>query len=243
MTAALDLDQHVALGFGEPGGINPITRATPNPVTDRWYDFLPEVYRQVDEDNGWALYAFMDACCSVLVEPTLIADRIAGGQFTDPALADDAWIPWVAQAVGIIGVGLAQQRARLATIAGDPAVGSRGYLEILTQTFLTDTKYVIVSAAPPWGIEVRIRAEELSLVGGTVDGLRAALYATGRIPAGYVLTVLIDVQTWAQLAVAMQGTWAPGEGKTWKVIDTWGMATAGFASGAVGWAGTETGHM
>lgn len=239
------LNAHIALGFGDPGGINPITLQEPNPVTDRWYDMIPEMYRIADDDDtstslGWPLYGYMDAACSTLVEPTFIANRIAAGQLTDPALADDEWIPWLAQAIGVYGTGVAEQRARLANVVSQSALGSLGYMTVMVQEFLTGTKYAVVTPAPPWGIEIRVRVDELSLVGDTVGGLAAALYATGRVPAGFLLTIVTDQETWAQLAVAMP-TWAPGQGQQWKRIDSMGLTGSGFTAGAVRWTGTVVG--
>lgn len=245
MTAAF-ADAHLGLGFGDAGGVNPLTLGAQNPVTDRWYDLLPEMYRSVDEadtstENGWPLYGFMDAMASVLVTPTTIAERIANGHLTDPALADDAWIPWLAQVVGTYGVGVAAQRTELANLAGAPALGSRKYLEVLTQQYLTGTKSVEVHAGESWAIVVRVRADELTLPGiTTVEGLAAALYATGRVPSGFVLQVITEQETWAQLATAMP-TWAPGEGKTWARISSMGLAGAGIAAGGVTWTSTAVG--
>ena len=239
-------DSHLSLGFGDPGGLNPITGGPPNPVTDRWYDMLPETYRAADEQDtstadGWPLYAYMDAACSVLVTPTGIADRIADGDLTDPSLADDGWVPWLAQAVGVNEITVAAMRTALANIISAAALGSRDYVRVLTQGFLIDTRDCEVTAVPPWGIRVRVRASEISpSVGGDTTGLTAALYATGKVPAGFALQVTTMQQTWGQVQSALP-TWAPGEGKPWSTVESMGLAGAGASVGGVSWAGAAVG--
>lgn len=230
-------DVHVSMGLGDPGGLSPLTGGPQNPVTDRWYDLLPAMYWDADGQDtstsaGWPLYGFMDSCASVLVDPTTIASRIADGQLTDPALADDAWIPWLAQAVGVYGSGVAEWRQRLANLTTSAAVGSRDYLTILTQTFLSGTKSCTVTSAEPWGIRITVRADELDLIGGSTDTLTAALYATGRIPSGFLIQCVTASETWAQIAAIMP-TWSASTGATWARLGSIGLAGGGAAYGGV----------
>jgi hypothetical protein len=223
--------------------LDPITGLTANPVTQRWYDLLPAVFRDADAvetSSDHPLWAYLDAVCSTLVEPTRIADRIADGQLTDPAVADDEWIPWLSQAVGVYGTGPAEQRKRIANLIHSQALGSREYLTVLVQEFLTGTRYCVVTPVAPWGIQIRVRVDELGLVGDTTAGLMAALYATGRVPSGYVLSIITDQETWAQIQVAMP-TWAQGNAQMWKRVDSMGLTGAGFLGGAVRWSGTAVG--
>ena len=238
-------DARLALGLGDPGGLSPLTGGVQNAVTDRWYDLIPPVYRDADSNDlttshGWPLYGYMDAAASALVTPTVIANRIADGDLTDPSLADDAWIPWLAQTVGVFGTGVAEQRARLANAVNDPPLGSRQYLTVLIQGFLTGTQFCEVTAQEPWGIGVRVRATEVLAIGGT-SALAAAVYATGRVPSGFVLNVITDEETWTQV-MAVLPTWSPGEGKTWAKVQSMGLAGTGSAYGGVSWHGVEAGH-
>ena len=238
------VDQHVGYGFGDPGGVSPLTGTAQHPVVDRWYDSLPAVYRDADGEDtstsaGWPLYGYLDAVASPLRGPSATADRIAAGDLTDPNTADDAWIPWLAQAVGVTGTGVAAQRAALVGLLTSPALGSREYLAAVTRTFLTGSRDVTVTPLSGWGIQIRVLAADLDLV-GDLAGLTAALYATGQVPTGYQISCTADDVTWAQVDAALP-TWAPGEGVTWGRIASMGLPADGFVTGGFGWAGTAVG--
>lgn len=237
------VDAQVGSGLSDPG-VDPITGQPANPVTDAVYSRLPEMYRQADALDrtttyGWPLYGWLDAIASPLVEPLRIADLIADGMLTDPAAAPDEWIPWMAQALGVGGVGLGEQRFRLTNLVTAPPLGSRHYIEVLVQSFLLGTKSAQVTAVAPWGIRIRVRADEIP-GDGTTDHLAALLYATGLIPAGFALQVITDQETWGQIQVVLP-TWAQGEGKSWAKLESIGLAGSGFATGGVSWVGHAAG--
>lgn len=244
MTDAQFVDAHVALGLSVQGGLDPLDLDPPNPLTDLWYARIPETYRVADAQDtttaaGYPLWGFLDALASTLDEPLRLADRIGAGDLTNPGVAPDEWIPWLAQAAGSTAVGITAQRQQLSNMGASPP-GSRRYLEVVAQQFLTGTRFAQVTPAEPWGIQIRVRSDELSLVGNTLQGLADAMYASGEVPAGFLLQVVSDQQTWGQIQLAVQD-WADGEGKTWARMQSIGLAGSGQVTGGVRWTGSAVG--
>lgn len=83
--------------------------------TDRWFDALPAVYRSADEAqdggaDGYPLLRFLSLLGDQAGEVETLVDRIAlhddgtgdwRSDLANPAAADDAWLAWIAQMVGL----------------------------------------------------------------------------------------------------------------------------------------------
>jgi hypothetical protein len=119
-------------------------------------------------------------------------------------------------------------RAALAAMPNAPAPGSRPALTAAGRSFLIGTQVcdVFPSASKAWTISVRVRADELDLVGGTTAGFEAALRTTGQVPAGYDLYVYSGLPTWGAVATAAAGKWGGLDvGRPqWADVDSVGIA-------------------
>lgn len=107
-----------------------MTAPTVAPWTQRWWDRLPELYRAADEaqaagPNGFPLLRYLSLIGDQAGELEALTDRIKLhrngdgvwlSDLGDPETADDAWLPWMAQLVGIdvtLGSALAESYAQL----------------------------------------------------------------------------------------------------------------------------------
>lgn len=102
-----------------------MARPAVSAFTARWWEALPAVYRDADEDqadgvNGWPLERFLSLLGDQAGEIETLYDRIAlhddgtGDWVSDlanPATADAAWLAWLAQIAGLglhVGSGTAE---------------------------------------------------------------------------------------------------------------------------------------
>jgi hypothetical protein len=173
---------------------------------------LPQLYLDydlADTDTGLPLSKFLHGLYSQVDQVEAVRDQIAAGGLSDPALIPDGWLGWVSQMAGSPIGTAGQMRSALAAMTTAPAPGSRPALAAAGRTFLTGTKVcdVFPSASKAWTISVRVRADELDLVGGTTAGFEAALRSTGQVPAGYQRYVASGLPTWGDIDAAAAGTW------------------------------------
>jgi hypothetical protein len=148
-----------------------------------------------------------------------------------PELADDAWLPWLAQLVGVrLNVGLDRQ-ARVDSIRYASAGwrgGTKAAVADAARSALTGTKFVAVydhsteagiGAGGPWDVLLITRLTETP----DVSAVLAAVVAKKAKPAGVMLHHVAYNATWAQI-VAAYPTWAAlAAAGSWAVIEEAGL--------------------
>lgn len=209
----------------------PVLSPDPGPALERLYDALPDHYRSADEPAGFPLYRWLAGVVGQLGEIDALIDGIdyddtvPGDTSTlaDPQVAPVAWLPWIAQLVGVrLSADLTEQQARDAVQFASSGwrAGTKQAIADAARSELTDTKYAVVYdhsiANPgdggPWDVMILTRTSE------TPDpaAVLAAVIARGAKPAGVVLhhrtyesgwdTVTSTYPTWADWQAA--GSWA-----------------------------------
>lgn len=147
-----------------------MARPTPHPTTERLYARLPEHYRVADARQtgpDWPLLRYLSLVGDRAGELEDLLDRIdyvppedggAAGDTSDLVDADQAspaWLPWLAQLVGIeldTSEPLTTQRARITGVEPTWQTGSREAIEAAVAAQLTGTQEVEVT--PHWGGDV-----------------------------------------------------------------------------------------
>lgn len=201
----------------------------PGPVLDRIYDSLPEHYRLADEKQGYALYRYLAGPASqyglvdALIErfdadPT-DPTRPARAALADPAAADPAWLPWLAQLVGVVldpALSLAEQRDAIRYASAGWRAGTKASVADAARTALTGTRFARVydhSITEPgdggqWDVLIVTRATETPDVMAVLD----AVVRRGAKPVGVTLhhraysaswgTVETTYPTWGDIKAA-----------------------------------------
>lgn len=194
---------------------------TVHPFTRRLYDELPEFYRDADADNGSPdgrpLLRFLSLVGDQLGAVEDLVDRLdpdvgAGSDLLDPYAADAAWLPFLAQLLGVAflppGLSVDDQRAAIAGAVGGWRAGTRQALTDAARAALTDPSgYVSVrphSGGDPFAIGVSVDPEyapaDLDLVIAAIEDAHAR-------PAGIRLVIDLYAAAWATLESA-RDTWA-----------------------------------
>lgn len=129
-------------------------------ATERLYAGLPEAYPAADADLDWVLKRWLSGVVDQLGAIETLINRFAyttpdaGGSPTstsdlvDPATADTAWLPWLAQLVGmrlaVSGLGVPAQRLAIASALQGNKPGTKAAIAEAAQKCLTGTKRVRV---------------------------------------------------------------------------------------------------
>lgn len=207
---------------------------SPGAVLDRLYDALPEHYRTADAAGDYPLYRWLAGVCAEQGALEALRERIDfispndGGEpgdtsdLADPTTADAAWLPWLAQ---LVGVGLradwtdAEKRDAIQYASSGWRAGTKSAVADAARTELTGTKYARVydhSVAVPgdggvWDVLIVTRTTETPDVGRVL----VAVERRGAKPAGVVLhhrayeagwaTVESTYPTWDSIEAA--GSW------------------------------------
>lgn len=158
-------------------------------------------------DAGYPLLRFLSLVGDQLDELAELVDRIdyrdeselgTPGDTSDlvnPATADPAWLPWLAQLVGtpLGALDEASQRAAIAGAVGGWRIGNRSAILAAARTALTGTKFAEVLTDPldPFLLIVR------SLTGETPSyaAVAAAIEAARARPAGHQLAAVTYIAT------------------------------------------------
>jgi hypothetical protein len=217
-------------------------------ATERAYAALPAVHReedrlQPDPVAGYPLKRWLSGLGDQVGEVDELIARIdfetpdameypeqAVSELADPDLADAAWLPWLAQLLGVRRGTLTDAGLRDAirgAVSGFRA-GTKGAIAAAASTVLTGTRAVAVydhSISDPgdgggeWDVLIVTRASETP--GGAASVLNAVAAANAK-PAGVILRHAgTDVQ-WSVL-IANRPTWAAWNGKTRTQIVETGM--------------------
>lgn len=204
------------------------------PLTERVYASLPEAFRILDASvDGYPLKRYLSAVVDRFGAIEVIADRLAAGELTDVDLADDAWLPWLGQTVGVEldpKLNLVERRDAVRYAPGGWRAGTKGAVAAAAKSELTGTRYAVVKdhstagaggigTGGQWDIVVITRSSETPGPAAVV----AAISAKGAKPAGVTVQHRPYEATWAAIEAAYP-TWADLDGKTWAQIEEAGLA-------------------
>lgn len=167
---------------------------------------LPETYRVLDAPLGHPLRAYLSLVGDQLTEVGEVVARLAPetgrSALADPYLADPAWLPWMAQLVGVSLSGAETVAARRAAIAGAGTgwlAGTTAGIVAAVRATLTDPVggYVAVYRDPadPWLLHIVTKAIQTPDPGAAL----AAIGKAGAKPAGVVLDWSAYAITWGAL--------------------------------------------
>jgi hypothetical protein len=129
--------------------------------TARWYARLPGEYRDADAGLDWPLLRFLSLLGDQGGDVLTLLERIdyrapddsppgeAGdtSDLADPATADVAWLPWLAQLVGVVldpALSVQERRDLLASASSGWRIGTKAAVADAVRTRLSGTKYVEV---------------------------------------------------------------------------------------------------
>lgn len=212
----------------------------PHPTTRRIYDALPEFYRTADDAQpgpaDLPLLRFLSLLGDQLGEVEDLVDRVDyvtandGGtpgdtsDLVDPYAADVAWLPWLAQLIGVTlppAVDDPARRDAIAFASSGWRAGTKAGMADAARSALTGTRYVQIVdhyTGDQWLVEVRTRTTE------TPDpaAVLAAIAAKDAKPVGVELVATNYTTTWALLE-AGRPTWADWEAAgSWRVLEETG---------------------
>ncbi len=211
-----------------------------SPTTERMYRALPEHYRDSDAALGYPLKRYLSATGDRLGEVETLLDRIdyrMGDEATpgappdssdlvDPDRADRAWLPWLAQLLGVRlspGLSEAEQRDAVRFAAAGWRSGTKRAVADAARSALTGSRYVAVydhttstsgiGKGGEWDVLLVTRATEtpdVALVLSSVQRQNAA-------PAGVKLWHAAYEAKWFQVHTALP-TWADWNARTWAQV-------------------------
>jgi hypothetical protein len=204
---------------------------TVDPWTRRWWESLPETYRDADTAGGYPLLRWMDGAGSIAGQVRGYSDGLYDGVYTDPVLVPaGAPLRWLGR---MLGAPLAQQakgdtglRQYLVDLVGDgAALGSRGAIYAVAKYFLTGDRQVNVvpSSTTPHRIMLLVRSDEVP--GGDLVGFAASVKASGAVPAGHEVVAQAVSSTWDAYSGAVGLSWDELEAKVvnWNQSDSLGV--------------------
>jgi hypothetical protein len=209
--------------------------------TQRLYERLPDFYRKADTQQGLALRRYISLLGDQADEIENLLNRIQyippddGGQpgdtsdLTDPTRADPAWLPWLAQLVGVTippGTSTQGQRDAIANAVSGFHAGTKTAIAAAAQSALTGTRFVQVydhSITTPgdggrWDVLLVTRISETP----DIPAVLQAVTDKRAKPAGVVLHHRAFSATWSTVT-STYPTWASRAGKTWIDIEEVGL--------------------
>lgn len=201
--------------------------------TERAYALLPEHHRRLDDAAGHPLTQPLKRYLALigdrLNELVVLIDRIARREtvvgtaipkalsdLADATLADAAWLPWLAQTVGIETKGRTTEELRALIAQGARSTGSAGALIAAAKAALTGTKTANLfrHANGPWVAAVATRHDETADPAAVLDAV------IPQTPAGMQIEHRFGVQSWSQFETEYP-TWAEleAEAPTWQQME------------------------
>jgi hypothetical protein len=218
-------------------------------VMEALWASLPLIHRRQDElqpvpAGGFPMKRWLSAFADQVGDVETVIERIdyappddrddpsqAVSELADASLADAAWLPWLAQILGvqrINNLSEAAQRAAIGSAVSGFRAGTKQAVGVAAQGALTGTKSVAVydhatlkpgDGGGEWDVLIVTRSSETP--GGAASVTQAVIDAEAK-PAGVVLHhSAVDV-TWASLQT-IRPTWADWNGKTWAEIQETGL--------------------
>lgn len=215
----------------------------PEPIysetTERVYERLPQVYRREDALQDWQLKKYMASILEIQHTVNVLIDRfdytppddgVVGdtSDLVDPLTADEAWLPWLGQLVGVrINQALttAQQREAIRTALSGTQAGTKASIAAAAKTALTGTQTVYVhpfsttaggiGAGGQWDVLLLTISSETA-----GDPVQAVIDADAK-PAGIQLWHDTYGATWDTIE-ATYATWNAVDAATWDTIEQTG---------------------
>lgn len=203
--------------------------------TGRLYDRLPEFYRDADANlagaPGYPLLRFLSLIADQAgkVEDTLNrVDPAVGGDLTSADRADLAWLPWLAQVVGLVSFPAnlteAEKRNAIRHAANGRYAGTRQALADAARPALPNPAagYVVIRPnyqGDPYTISVNVDPTNAP---ADLNTVLTTIIKAGAKPAGYLIVIDVYAATWAQLDTAYP-TWAELDAvATWADVERTG---------------------
>ena len=207
-------------------------------TTERTYGRLPITYRVEDTGQDYQLKKWLSGSCDQLWDIEHLLNRFSyvppqdgvpvdTSDLVDPNTADAAWLPWLAQLVGVqldTTVSIDMQRAQIANV--DFLQGTKQSMAKTGQTVLTGTQYIRIfdhtsastdiGGAGEWDVLIITVASE------TTSSPSAAIIAAGAKPAGVQLHEETFTSTWDDVE-GRYPTWADWDAATWQQIEESGL--------------------
>lgn len=216
-----------------------MTRPAVSATTERLYEALPEVYRVADEQlrdgsRGYPLLRYLASVGDQLSAIEVLIDRWMEdedhpSELLDPLLADRAWLPWLAQLVGVrLSPALRDEAARdaVASAGAGWRSGTLDGIVAAARSALVGTRRLTIAshatpAGPggPWDLTLRVAQSEA--IRG-LDAVARAVITSGAKPAGVRLWVHGYATPWNLLHAELP-TWAHWGRLTWRQIEEWGL--------------------
>jgi hypothetical protein len=210
----------------------------PSAFTQRVYQSLPAFYRALDaaindsSNPTTPLYRWLSGPGDVAGEIQTLFERFLfiappdGGpssglhstsDLVDPVTADDMWIPWLAQIVGLNPTGqtVASLRTQIEAGGGFENGSTKGLIAAIRAFIgsLTAPILIIGSYTSRWTIFVGVRPADVA----SLSGLLAAIAPLA--PAGCTFDVEYGARTWAQWQ-ADYPTWTAEQADTtWTAVE------------------------
>lgn len=216
------------------------TPPEPTATTARVWSGLPEFYRTADaqQQPPFPLRRYLSLITDRLDEVNALLDRIdyrspdEGGDLgdssdlTDPATADPRWLPWLAQFVGVVGIGsmtVLQLREAIASAGSGWRTGTMPGLIGAIRARLTPSSY-----GPGWVRVIRDPADVWHLIIETATGetpqggaaLLESLLGARVKPAGVRLTWQAYQLTWDVMEIVLPSWDAIEAANPWDHIET-----------------------
>jgi hypothetical protein len=181
-------------------------------LTERVYAALPAMYRDADEPLDFPLLRWLSLVGDRAGEIDVLHDRLSAdelgevSELADPAAADEAWLPWLAQMVGVrLPPNVTGQAARDAVAFASSGYrgGTKAAVADAARSALTGARYVKVhdhSITEPgnggeWDVLLVTRVSDTPDVQAVLD----AVVSKRAKPAGVVLHHRAYSATYAQV--------------------------------------------
>lgn len=201
-------------------------------LTQRLYGDLPEVYRDADLDDGTPNgKPFLRFLSLVGDQASAVADLVEAidpaehpSALTDPATADPAWLPWIAQLVGVTlnpALTTAAARAAIAGAVSGWQAGTRDTIAAAAKSALTSPAgYVSIRSyynGNPFVIGVAV---DPATAPADLNTVLAAIEAAHARPAGIRIVIDTYAATWQTIETRLD-TWAGVEARgSWAAVET-----------------------
>lgn len=169
-----------------------MTRPTVSTRTDLFYLRLPQMYRDADPAQDWALLRFLSLLVDQYSEQVgdLVDRFTTTGDLADPALADPEWLPWLARLAGVnpdLYTTTDQLRVAISGANANRAVGSTEGILAPIRPVLTGSRTARIVNRDPTHFTYTVRTFEKE----TPDPSAVAALLKATKPAG--LVALFDV--------------------------------------------------